>query len=268
MLSPGARWLELPAAFLTRSLAHHASYRAKLALGALSALVSILMLVLVGRVVSLAGSGFEERVGMSYAPYALSGALVHGLGMTALGAFRKAVRREQLQGTFEQLLASGRNPAAVVALAGGSEFALQALAYIALAVGAVLVIDARVPPAAVRAAALYVLGMAGTGLASAGVIVLSKEGEPIAWAFGILSGALGGVCFPQFLLPRWLAVASGVLPTTHALALVRAAFLGTAPPPGALASLGLFAALALFAGVLTLRWGIARARVAGTLARY
>ncbi|MCD4690209.1 hypothetical protein K8S17_01995, partial [bacterium] len=98
--------MELLAAFLTRALAHHMSYRAKIALGVLSAAVSIAMLVLVGRVVALAGPGFADRVGMSYTGFAFSGVLVHGLGTAALGAFRRAVRREQLQGTLEQLLAS------------------------------------------------------------------------------------------------------------------------------------------------------------------
>jgi len=227
------------------------------------------MLVLVGRVVALAGPGFEEQVGMPYTSYALTGALVHGFGMSALGVFRRAVRREQLQGTFEQLLSSGRSPIAVVALAGGVELALQAVAYGALALGAVAIVGGGiVPVSALRAAALYSLGMAGLGLASAGVIVISKEGEPIAWAFGILSAALGGVCFPQFLLPDWLAACARSLPTTHALDLVRAALAGTAPPEGAAVSLAVFSLAAIILGVAALHLGLSHARRAGTLSRY
>jgi len=227
------------------------------------------MLVLVGRVVALAGPGFEEQVGMPYTSFALSGALVHGFGMSALGVFRRAVRREQLQGTFEQLLSSGRSPVAVVALAGGAELALQGIAYVALVLGALAVVGgASVPAAALRAAGLYSLGMAGLGLASAGVIVVSKEGEPIAWAFGILSGALGGVCFPQFLLPDWLAGCARFLPTTHALALVRAALTGTPDPAGASVSLAAFALTAVILGVVVLRLGLSYARRVGTLSRY
>ncbi len=227
------------------------------------------MLVLIGRVVALAGPGFEERVGMPYTSFALTGALVHGFGMSALGVFRRVVRREQLQGTLEQLVASGRSPTAVISLAGGSELALQAAAYAGLGLGAVVL--ARLsgpPPLALAAAGLYALGMAGLGLASAGVVVIFKEGEPIAWAFGILSGALGGVCFPQFLLPSWVGSVARVLPTTHALAVVRAAVSGSAPPPEALPALALFASAAVVSGALVLRWGIRCARRAGTLARY
>ncbi len=206
---------------------------------------------------------------MSYTSFALTGALVHGFGMSALGVFRRVVRREQLQGTFEQLLSSGRSPVVVVVLAGGVDLALQAAAYVALALGALAIVGgAPVPASALRAAGLYSLGMAGLGLASAGVIVVSKEGEPIAWAFGILSGALGGVCFPQFLLPDWLARCARFLPTTHALALVRAALSGTAAPEGASVSLAVFAVAAIFLGVLVLRLGLSHARRVGTLSRY
>ncbi len=239
-------------------------------LGLLSAGVSIVMLVLVGRVVALAGPGFEERVGMSYTMYALTGVLVHGFGTAALGAFRRVVRREQLQGTFEQLLASGRDPLVVVTVAGGVELALQTAGYAGLALGAAVVVGVigPPPPLALAAAALYALAMAGLGLASAGVIVVSKEGEPIAWAFGILSGALGGVCFPQFLLPRWLAATARALPTTHALEIVRAALNGAEPASGSFTMLIAFALSAVALGVLTLRWGLSHARRAGTLSRY
>jgi len=227
------------------------------------------MLVLVGRVVALAGPGFEERVGMPYTSFALTGMLVHGFGMSALGVFRRAVRREQLQGTFEQLLSSGRSATAVVALAGGAELALQSVAYAALALAAAAIIGvATVPKPALCAAGLYALGMGGLGLASAGIIVVSKEGEPIAWAFGILSGALGGVCFPQFLLPGWLVVCARLLPTTHALMLVRSALNGTPIPSGAFVPLIAFASGAIILGCAVLRWGLSYGRRAGTLSLY
>ncbi len=206
---------------------------------------------------------------MPYTSFALTGAVVHGFGMSALGVFRRVVRREQLQGTFEQLLSSGRSSVAVVALAGGAELVLQAVVYATLALGAIEIVGgAAVPASALRAAGLYSLGMAGLGLASAGVIVVSKEGEPIAWAFGILSGALGGVCFPQFLLPGWLAGCARFLPTTHALALVRAALTGTDAPAGSFAPLAVFAGAAVALGVFILRLGLSRARRVGTLSRY
>lgn len=261
--------MELPVAFLTRAAAHHASYRTKLVLGVLSAMVSIVMLLLVGRVVALAGSGFEDRVGMTYTSFALSGTLVHGFGMSALGAFRRAVRREQLQGTLEQLILSGRSALAALVLAGWAELALQAAVYMGLAVCGVALAGVEWPPLpAVAAAGLYVLAMSGLGLASAGIIIVSKEGEPIAWAFGLLSGALGGVCFPQFLLPDWLGSAARLLPTTHALAVVRAALTGEQLPTTSLSALVLFAILSGIVGAAVLRTGLSRGRQVGTISRY
>ncbi|MCD4690310.1 ABC transporter permease, partial [bacterium] len=142
--------------------------------------------------------------------------------------------------------------------------------YAALACVVVSVSDAAGPfsAAVLAGAGLYALTMAGLGLASAGVILVSKEGEPIAWAFGVLSGVLGGVCFPQFLLPDWLAVVGRVLPTTHALAVVRAALTGAQVPSDSLVVLAVTSVVAVLIGAAVLRWGFGRARSSGTISRY
>ncbi len=241
----------------------------KLALGLASAGMSIAVLLLVGRVVSFSGSGFTDRVGMSYTAFALSGVVVHGLGMASLGAFRRAVRREQLQGTFEQLLASGRHPVTVVALAGGAELFVQSIAYAALAAGGLALAGLeRLPGAAVGAAAAYVVGMLGLGLASAGATIVFKEGEPIGWAFGVLSGIVGGVIFPTFLLPDWLLAVSRWIPTTRALEVVRTVVTGGATDVAELLPLLGFAVGSVALGVVALNRAVARAKRTGTVARY
>jgi ABC-2 type transport system permease protein len=109
--------------------------------------------------------------------------------------------------------------------------------------------------------------MCGLGLASAGVVLVTKEGEPVSWLLATLSALAGGVYFPPDLLPGCLRTISQALPTTHVLAVVR----GADSVGGARASL-LFlsaaAAVACAAGAATLRWGLARARDAGTLGEY
>jgi len=258
-------------AFAARAVATRLSYRTQLSLGLASTALSMVVLLFMGRVVACAGSGFESRYGMSYTTFALVGVVVHGAASVGLGAFRSSVRREQLQGTLEQLLASRGSPVLLVALSG----AVDVLG--SCAGGAVLVVlcsrlaglSIDVSAQLVGAVSLYVVTVCGFGLASAGVVLVSKEGEPVSWVAGTLSALAGGVYFPADLLPPWLEPVSRALPTTHVLAVVRASIshgAGVSRLP--MLFLAAAAAAAAASGVLVLRWGLARARRLGTLGEY
>jgi ABC-2 type transport system permease protein len=258
-------------AFLRREIATYVSYRAKATLGVASMALSLVTFSFVGKVVAASGTGFAERFGMSYSSFAIVGIFVHSLACSGLHAFRAAVRREQLQGTLEQLLA-GRMRAPIVVLAAGlPEVALRAVLGAALMVGvaAVLRIALPITPALVAATLLYLAITTGAGLASAGFVLVSKEGDPVSWIFGGASGLLGGVFFPVEMLPSWLRSAARLLPTTHALALARFGVGDNAEAAGSpLAYLLGAAPLSLAAGVLMLTWGLNRARRDGTLGHY
>ncbi len=247
------------------------SYKTQLSLGVASTALSMLVLLFVGRVVACAGSGFDERYGMSYTTFALVGVVVHGAASVGLGAFRSSIRREQFQGTLEQLLACRGSCAALVAMSGAGDVLGSC------AGGAVLVVvcsrlaglSIGVSTSLVAAVSLYVVTMCGLGLASAGVVLVSKEGEPVSWVFGTLSSLAGGVYFPVDLLPSWLGPVSRALPTTHVLSVVRASISHDAESPRApMLFLAAAAVVAAACGALVLRWGLARARRLGTLGEY
>ena len=259
-------------AFVRRELATYASYRAKLALGLASLVLSLVTFSFVGKVVAGAGNGFVEQYGMSYSSFALIGIFVHSLATSGLHSFRGAVRREQLQGTLELLLTTRLPSPILVALAGAGELAITVLGGAALMAGgaALIGLDLRLSPSLAGALALYLLVMCGVGLASAGVIMVSKEGEPISWAVSGATGLLGGVYFPVAMLPGWLRAGARVLPTTHALAVARYGAEGAAAPgsSGSLLFLAVSAGVSLTAGLAVLEWGCRRARNAGTLGHY
>jgi ABC-2 type transport system permease protein len=256
-------------AFAGRELATYASYRARLVLGLAQLALSLLTFSFVGRVVASAGPGFAERYGMSYSSFAIVGIFTHSLASSGMHAFRAAVRREQLQGTLELLLSTRLPPPVLVALAGAGDLLITVVGGAVLVAGAASLVglDLCLSPALAAALALYLLVMCGIGLASAGVIVVSKEGEPISWAVSGAAGLLGGVYFPVDLLPGWLRAAAAALPTTHALALARYGAGG----PGCTGSLGFLttaAAASLVVGFAVLAWGCRRARRDGTLGQY
>ena len=258
-------------AFIRREVAVYSSYRAKLTLGLASLLLSLLTFSFVGKVVASSGPGFVERYGMSYTSFAVTGVFVHSLAASGLYAFRSAVRREQLQGTLEMLFTTGLPAPVLVALAGAGEMLLKVVggAVLMVAAAALIGLDLRLTPELAAALVLYLLVMCGAGLASAGVVLVSKEGEPVSWALGAAAGLMGGVYFPVDLLPAWLASLARALPTTHALALARSAASGDAPACGfSLAYLLTAAAVSLLAGSAVLGWGCRRAGRDGTLSHY
>jgi len=265
--------INLSWAFVVRSVATYASYRSKLFLGFASLLLSAITFLFVGRVVELAGSGFEDEMGMTYTAFALIGVVVHGVSASGLHAFRKTVRREQLQGTFEQLVSSGRPVVLLVLLAGLSEIMIaQGVALgLAVIVSGLLGVTIPVTLPALTAVVLYSLTMCGIGFISAGLTTVFKEGEPVSWAFGALSGLLGGVYFPVSLLPVWLRRVAWMLPTSHVLPVARAGFRGPVHDAGTathLVFLLISAAVSVVVGLVVLRRGCDHARVTGTLREY
>jgi ABC-2 type transport system permease protein len=260
-------------AFLHRGVATYVSYRAKLFLGLASLAVSVVTFALVGRVVEAAGSGFADAYGTDYASFAVLGVTVHTVAGAGLGCFRSALRREQLQGTLEVLLTTRTPFPAIVLLSGMSELALIAAGGAALLVASRFLIGVTLDltPLSLAAIVIYALFMSGLGIASAGCILVSKEGEPVSWLFGAASALLGGVYFPIDLMPGWAARAALALPTTHALALVRRSSAGAThgiPLSTSLVLLSSAAILSLVTGFFVLRWGFRTARRRGTLGEY
>jgi ABC-2 type transport system permease protein len=253
-------------------VATYLSYRAKLSLGLASLVLSVVTFVFVGRVVSASGPGFVERFGVDYTSFVIVGVLVHAVAASGLHVFRSALRREQLQGTLELLLASAVPMPALVVLSGLGELAVTAVggAVFLTVASALAGFHVAVSVTALAAVLLYVAFMSGVGLASAGFVLVSKEGDPIAWLLAAASGLLGGVYFPAELLPGWLQRVAALLPTTRALALARSG-LGARAPASAGASLlwlAVAAAVSIAVGLLVLRWGHRRARRTGTLGEY
>jgi len=260
-------------AFVKRGAAIYLSYRIKFLLSLVSLSLSILTFALVGRVVEAAGTGFAERYGTDYASFAIVGVTIHAVASRGLSCFRSAVRREQLQGTLEALLTSRLPASGAVLMAGLGDLAMGVAGGGVFLAAASALLDVRVlgGPHALSAVVLYGAFMAGLGLASAGCVLVSKEGEPVSWLFGAASGLLGGVFFPVDLLPSWLARASRLLPTTHALALVRGAGpepLGAASTSKSLIVLSCAAIASLVVGAAVLRAGYRCARRRGTLGEY
>jgi ABC-2 type transport system permease protein len=143
-----------------------------------------------------------------------------------------------------------------------------------LLVTAVVVFGAQFSPAvllALPAVAVAAVGLVGIGyLVSSGVLLL-KEPSFLVDSTDFLVVSASGVAFPLAILPGPALAATMLLPTTHALDLLRAYALGTRPLlPDPLAWLALVAASLV--AVVVGRWVFLRTdrrlRVSGSLRQH
>jgi ABC-2 type transport system permease protein len=246
---------------------------------------STLMGPFVSALVTIGGFAYLSRIINPHAPLDAGGRHIDYFSYVALNftfmallnaalqSVPAALRRDQLAGTFESMVAS---PTSLFTMVAGSAAwpvcfaALQACAYVLCAMVFGLRFEHVDVPLLVQ---FLVLGMACTGaigtIAAAGVIAF-KQSPPSTLFVGSAATLLAGVLFPVTLLPKPLQVISWTLPLTHALHGVRAAMSGAPFAAGAYDAAWLAAATVLLAPLafFTLRLAINYAKTDGSLSSY
>lgn len=264
-------------AFVRRDLAIAASYR----LQAFFQVASMFSLAVTFFFLSLMLRRVEgsiealHKYGGSYFAFVLIGLATSIYVDASLRSFALAVRNAQITGTFEAMLTT-QAPIGVV-VAGSALYTLVAtgLRSLVLVGFGVLVFGVRLHTEALPVAALVVaLTVACTlalGIFSAGFIVLFKQGDPLTHMISGLSWLLSGVLYPKEILPRAVQEAASILPLTHALEALRLTLLQGAPAAAVsrgVVGLAVLAAVGLPLSLTWFAWAVARARAAGSLAKY
>jgi len=261
--------------FVKRGLINTFSYKTALALGILGGFVGILQFTFMGRFLSQ-GNIFPaiEQYGGNIIAYLIIGSAFTAFLGVSLNSFQGAIRSEQQMGTLEHLLMSNTKLELLLVYSGVWNFLHTLLNVCILLAVIVIIFGVRLEMNFIGAAftlVLTILGLSGVGLMSAGVIMVTKVGDPIIWIFTTLTGLLGGVLFPIAYLPPYLKIISYLLPTTHALHALRLtliqniSFLQILPQ---ITVLILTCMITLPLGFYMFRWGFNKARRAGTIAEY
>ncbi len=261
--------------FIKRDFISMLSYRTAFVLSIVSMVIGVAQFAYMA-IFLKEGNTFPgiARYGGDLMAFLISGNLFLSFMTVALGSFQGAIRNEQLMGTLEFLLLSN-TPLSLVLLYSGLWNFLWTLVN-ASVIFAIVVFGFSVPLQINLIPALLVLSLAivclaGVGLASAGIIMVTKVGDPITWAFSTFSSFLSGVIFPIEILPNWLQKISAALPPTYALSALRKSLLvgaNLSDIQQELLVLTLMALVTIPAGLLTFRWGFNRARRDGTLVGY
>lgn len=261
--------------FMLRGIWTGLSYRLSLTLGILSGVVGLLQFALLGTFLQ-EGNTFPgiQTYGGNILAFLITGSVFTSFVGVALSSFSGFLQDEQGMGTLEALLVSNTPLMHFMIYAGVSAFLNTVLS-----TGILLVVllylfgvplDVNFLGVAVSLIALL-FSLLGLGLASTGILIVSKQGDPITWVLTTLTGLISGVLFPVSILPHWLQTISFALPTTQALEALRFSLLQASGPDELLNQLSvllLWGIVTLPLGFATIRWGLLRARLQGSLGEF
>lgn len=261
--------------FLKRMVVTMVSYKTALALGVVGSFVGLLQFTFMGRFLA-DGNSFPaiRQYGGSLLAYLVIGTAFTSFVGVSLSSFQGTIRSEQQMGTLEYLLVSNTRLEQVLLLSGLMNFVQSLLNVSILLVVVVLIF--KVPLGinalgAILSIVLTVTALSGIGLMSAGIIIVTKVGDPISWAFTSLTALLSGVLYPVEYLPRYLRVISELLPTTHALHALRLTLIQGAGIDDIMPQvkvLFMMTCITMPLGLVAVRAGFSKARRVGSLAQF
>lgn len=262
-------------AFLKKDFYEEASYRISFLLQFSSIFFSLAVFYYLSLLVGETAEPLLGGVQGGYFAYALIGLAFASYFNVGLNSFPESLRRAQTTGTLEAMLTTPTPLSTIILASAQWSFLVTTLRVVLfLLIGLPLAkinLQGANFPAAALVLLLTIVVFSSLGILAASFIMVLKRGDPVTWAFGILSTIFGGVYFPVSLLPGWIQTAARFLPITYALNAMRQAMLSGASFSALLedlAALAGFALLLLPLSLLAFRFAVQRARVEGSLTHY
>jgi len=167
-----------------------------------------------------------------YFDFVIVGLAVTSFAAVGLHSFSSSLMSEQSTGTIDLLLAS---PASRPSLLGGLflfPFLLAAAEFLALLVFGVGVIGSGLPVGGIVMAIPVVLlttaTFAAIGIATGGILLIAKRGDPVSGPIMQLTMLLSGTVYPVAVLPGPVRLLAWCLPATWGVQATRDLLLGGA----------------------------------------
>jgi ABC-2 type transport system permease protein len=257
--------------FLKRGLVHTTSYRLNFSLSLVNVLIGLISYYFISKIV---GTNVLGEYSDNPAAYIITGTTLMTFASVALASYAGSIRSEMFLGTIEHWLLSASSLTRLVFLSTLWEFTWPLITTTVSFIVMALVIGVHFDINYLTAVLFFLLTivvMSGFGLISAGIIMISKIGDPLSTAWGVVTSLLSGAVFPVSVLPGWLQPVSQGLPTYYALNGMRGALIhhhSVAQELHPLLVLTGFAICILPLGILCFRLGFERARAQGTLAQF
>ncbi len=261
--------------FLKRDFLIMVSYKVNLILGIAGMFVGVLRFGFMAHFLKTGNSFPAISVyGGDLLSYLITGGIFMSYLSVSMNSFASTIRSEQVSGTLEYLLLSNTPVYQIILFSGISNFLWTTVdtASVLVIVYSIFNFEMNVNIGlSLFVLFLSVACMSGIGLMSAGIIMVTKKGDPIGWIFTTLTGLLSGVFFPVSVLPKWIRIFSYALPPTYALQALRKALLVGASFGSVKTEILVLLAMSAFTvplGIAMFRRGFDRARIDGSLVEY
>ena len=273
--SSPARWLRglgfQARIFLKRGFVHNSSYRLNFTLSIVNVLVGLISYYFLSKIVGSKSLGVYAD---NPAAFIIAGTTLMTFVSVSLASYAGSIRSEMFLGTIEHWLLATSSLTRLVFLSTLWEFAWPLLTTVITFTILAVAIGVHFDPNLLTTLLFFLLTvvvMSGFGLISAGIIMVSKIGDPLSSAWGVVTSLLSGSLFPVSVLPGWLSVISNGLPTYYALNGLRGGLIlhhSVVQEARPLLILLAFAVGIVPVGILAFRLGFERARAQGTLAQF
>jgi len=209
-------------AFLIRDLKIYWTYRFWVVFDVVDVVILVATYFFVSQIITPARLISEGYSTGDYFTFAMIGIAFSQYVQNSVHGLTEGVRDEQWTGTIETILSSPTNYRVYLLGASTFRFLYGTIILIgALSLGLILGGKVIATPAtlltALIFAALLVSGHLTIGAMSAGIVVMIKRGDPIAWGFTWLTQLVSGVFYPLGLLPWYLKWLGFALPLTYSL---------------------------------------------------
>ncbi len=213
-----------------------------------------------------------------YFAFALIGIAFQQYVFFAIQGINESIREEQWNGTIETLLSSSTD--FKVFLLGETVFYFivsSVFLFVSLIIGVLLGAIFSISLASIISATtlsfLLIASHMVVGVLSAGVLMKTKQGNPLTWVFSWMTQLVSGVFYPLNLLPSYLEWVGKLFPLTYSLEGIRLCLQSNQNLTSPLVlndaiSLVLFTVLATPIALFVFRKGYNSARKDGSLGQY
>jgi ABC-2 type transport system permease protein len=264
-----------PVAFIYRGMITMFSYRIALILQILSMFITTASFYFLAKLV-----GFQEnnpylaQYGGDYMVFLIIGIVFQSFVTVSQSSFSQSIRNEQYMGTLESLLLSKTPLHKILTYSSLWTFLFTAINTAVILAIAIVLFKVELNAnylASIVILVLSIISLAGIGMISAGIIMVTKQGDPVSWFVSIISAFLSGVYYPIEVLPKFLKSLALVLPNTHALIALRQALINNYSiwqVKDQVMILFVFSLITVPLGIVAFRKGFDRARREGSLSYY
>ena len=266
-------------AFVVRDFKIYWTYKFWVIFDVIDVAVLVATYFFVAQIISPTTLITEGYASGDYFTFALLGIAFSQYVQNSVHGLTEGIRDEQWTGTIETILSSATDYKAYLLGASAFRFLYGTIILIgALSLGFLVGGKVILTPGTLLTglifAALLVSGHLAIGAMSAGIVMMVKRGDPIAWGFTFLTQLVSGVFYPLGLLPWYMKWVGFALPLTYSLDGIRRTFmngetiLGSAVMQTDLLALVAFLLVTVPISLQVFVWAYRRSQRLGTIGQY